>query len=144
MRWGGQARRNFPRGCYRRSYEGGLPRSRQLVSQCSWGAAALLTHLLANPHLEQGSLSWAEPQLQSLPCYSRSHGGRTTSLSHNPHGWGPSLWVVLESPFPWGPDHILGPLGQDTQHTATTGLLCARPWAVSRGFSKNEFTHALT
>lgn len=139
MRWGGQARSNIPRGCYRRSYEEGL----QLVDQCFWGCCSLVYFCLPPCYLEQGSLSWTEPLLQSPPCYSRSHGGRTTTLSPNPQGWDPSLWVVLESPFSQGPNHIRA-LRQDKQHTATAGFLYARPceWRIQQEqfYSCNDLT----
>ena len=101
-----------------------------------------LVYLSENCHLEQGSLSWTQPLLQSPPCYSRSHGGRITTLSPNPQGHDPSLWVVLASPFSQGPNHITGPLCQDEQHTATAGF--SMPGPVSGGFSENNFTHAMT
>ena len=123
-----------------------MKRDFPLWTSASGGAAALFTlvYLSENCHLEQGSLSWTEPLLQSPPCYSRSHGGRTTTLSPNPQGRDPSLWVVLTSPFSQGPNHITGPLRQDKQHTATAGFLYARPceWRIQREqfYSCNDLT----
>ena len=140
--WDGEA---WPEVTFQGAATGGvMKRDFPLWTSASGGAAALFTlvYLSENCHLEQGSLSWTQPLLQSSPCYSRSHGGRTTTLSPNPQGHDPSLWVVLASPFSQGPNHITGPLCQDEQHTATAGF--SMPGPVSGGFSENNFTHAMT
>lgn len=102
MRWGGQARRNFPRSCPRRSYKEGPQRSCRLASQFPRGARRLLTYLLTNLHSEQGSLARAEPRPQFLLCHSRYHRGRITALSPYPRGWGPSLGWSVRGPSPGG------------------------------------------
>lgn len=84
MKQGRQAGRKFPRGYYRRT-EKETAEEPLACEPVLLGCFALLAHLPLIPHLEQASLSWAEPHSHS--CFITPGPMEAgPALSPNPHG----------------------------------------------------------